>query len=59
MLHHIDEKDAADKIQEALERVYAEKKTLTRDVYGTAGTQAFADAVIAALNSEPSPPVAA
>jgi isocitrate dehydrogenase (NAD+) len=59
MLHHIDEKDAADKVQEALERVYTEKKTLTRDVYGTAGTQAFADAVIAALNSEPSPPVAA
>ena len=55
MLRHIDENHAADKVQEALERVYTEKKTLTRDVYGTAGTKAFADAVIASLASEPSP----
>ncbi len=51
MLHHIDETDAADKVQKALEHVYSEKKTLTRDVYGTAGTKAFADAVIAALEA--------
>ena len=49
MLRHIDESNAADKVQRALERVYLEKKTLTRDVHGTAGTEAFADAVIAAL----------
>ena len=49
MLHHIDETEAANKIQTALEKVYAEKTTLTRDVGGTAGTRAFADAVIAAL----------
>src|SRR5579884_2345807 len=49
MLRHMDEDAAADKIQSALEKVYAEKKTLTRDVGGTAGTKAFADAVIAAL----------
>jgi isocitrate dehydrogenase (NAD+) len=49
MLHHIDEKDAADRLQAALESVYTEGKTLTRDVGGTAGTSAFADAVIAAL----------
>ena len=30
-------------------QVYVEKKTLTRDVHGTAGTQAFANAVLAAL----------
>ena len=42
---------AADKVQAALEHVYSEKKTLTRDVYGTAGTKAFADAVLAALDS--------
>jgi isocitrate dehydrogenase (NAD+) len=49
MLHHIDEKRAADRLQAALESVYTEGKTLTRDVGGTAGTSAFADAVIAAL----------
>ncbi|HZD76497.1 MAG TPA: isocitrate/isopropylmalate dehydrogenase family protein [Acidobacteriaceae bacterium] len=49
MLHHIDESAAADKIQAALDKVYAEKTTLTRDVGGTAGTQAFANAILAAL----------
>ena len=49
MLRHIDESDAADKVQRAMEHVYSQRKTLTRDVGGTAGTRAFADAVIAAL----------
>jgi len=49
MLHHINEDAAADKVQAALEAVYTEGKTLTRDVGGTAGTKAFADAVIAKL----------
>ena len=49
MLRHIDENQAADRVQAALEHVYTEKKTLTRDVGGTAGTKAFADAVVAAL----------
>jgi isocitrate dehydrogenase (NAD+) len=49
MLHHIGESDAANKIQAAMDKVYAEKTTLTRDVGGTAGTQAFANAIIAAL----------
>jgi isocitrate dehydrogenase (NAD+) len=49
MLRHIGESEAADRVQAALERVYTEKKTLTRDVGGTAGTSAFADAVVAAL----------
>jgi isocitrate dehydrogenase (NAD+) len=49
MLRHIDEAAAADKLMAALEKVYTEKKTLTRDVGGSAGTRAFADAVIAAL----------
>jgi isocitrate dehydrogenase (NAD+) len=47
MLRHIDEEAAANKIQTALEKTYSAKKTLTRDVGGQAGTQAFADAVIA------------
>ena len=49
MLHHIEEVDAANRIQTAMDKVYAEKTTLTRDVGGTAGTQAFANAVLAAL----------
>jgi isocitrate dehydrogenase (NAD+) len=49
MLHHIDEPAAANKIQAALDKVYAEKISLTRDVGGTAGTQAFANAILAAL----------
>jgi len=49
MLRHIDEVAAADRIQSALDKVYGEGKTLTRDVGGTAGTQAFANAILAAL----------
>ena len=49
MLRHLDEDAAADKVQTALEKVYEEKKTLTRDVGGSSGTKAFADAVIKAL----------
>jgi isocitrate dehydrogenase (NAD+) len=49
MLRHIDEPAAADKVQRAIETVYAERKTLTRDVGGTAGTSQFADAVLAAM----------
>jgi isocitrate dehydrogenase (NAD+) len=55
MLHHIDEADAANRLQAAIETVYTEGKTLTRDVGGSAGTNAFADAIIAALEA----PVAA
>jgi len=49
MLHHIDEPATAELVQKALEAVYAEGKTLTKDVGGTSGTKAFASAVIAAL----------
>ena len=49
MLHHIDEAEAANRIQAALDKVYAEKTALTRDVGGTAGTQAFANAMLAAI----------
>ena len=49
MLRHIDEDATADRIQHALESVYAEGKTLTRDVGGQAGTRAFADALLGAL----------
>ena len=49
MLRHLDEEAAADKVHKALETVYAEGKTLTRDVGGHAGTSQFADAVLAAM----------
>jgi isocitrate dehydrogenase (NAD+) len=49
MLRHIDEAETADRVQKALEAVYTEGKTLTKDVGGTSGTKAFADAVVAAL----------
>jgi isocitrate dehydrogenase (NAD+) len=49
MLDHLGEKTAAERIQNALERVYRQGKHTTRDVGGKAGTEEFADAVIAAL----------
>ena len=51
MLHHIHEKETAERIQTALEKVYADGKVLTKDVGGTSGTSAFADAVIAAMET--------
>ena len=39
------------RVQKALETVYSERKTLTRDVGGTAGTTQFADAVLAAMSA--------
>ena len=49
MLRHLDEAAAADAIQAALEHVYSEGKTLTRDVGGKSGTAEFKEAVLAAL----------
>lgn len=49
MLRHLDEGGAADRIQRALETVYGERKTLTRDVGGAASTREFTEAVLAAL----------
>jgi isocitrate dehydrogenase (NAD+) len=51
MLRHINEFATAERVQAGLERVYAEGKTLTRDVGGTSGTSAFADAVVAAMEA--------
>ncbi len=49
MLHHIDEPATAARVQTALEHVYTEGKTLTRDVGGSSGTRAFTEAVLASL----------
>ena len=49
MLDYLGERKAAERISAALLTVYTEGKHVTRDVGGTAGTQEFTDAVIAAL----------
>jgi isocitrate dehydrogenase (NAD+) len=49
MLAHIGERDAARRMQNAIERVYAAAKHLTGDVGGRAGTNEFTDAVIAEI----------
>jgi isocitrate dehydrogenase (NAD+) len=51
MLRHLGEIQTADRVQSAMEAVYSERKHVTKDVGGSAGTNEFADAVIAALES--------
>jgi isocitrate dehydrogenase (NAD+) len=51
MLRHLNEVEAADRIQTALEKTYKEKKHLTRDVGGSAHTSEFTDAVIANMEA--------
>lgn len=52
MLDYIDEPDTSTRVQKALEHVYSEGKTLTRDVGGQSGTKAFAEAIIAAMEAQ-------
>jgi len=49
MLDHLGDHKAARRIERALRTVYREGRHLTRDVGGTATTEQFTDAVIAAL----------
>jgi len=49
MLDHLGERSAARRIEAALKKVYSEAKHTTGDVGGTASTEQFTDAVIAAL----------
>jgi isocitrate dehydrogenase (NAD+) len=49
MLDYLNEGPTAARITIAMDKVYAEKKSLTRDVGGKATTTEFTDAVIAAL----------
>jgi isocitrate dehydrogenase (NAD+) len=49
MLRHVGEREAAGRIYAALCRVYQEKRFLTRDVGGQAGTSEFTAAIIAAM----------
>src|SRR5690606_36394633 len=49
MLNHIGQRNAADRVKAAYNAVLAEGRSLTRDLGGTAGTEQFADAVIATM----------
>ena len=49
LLNHIGESHGSQRIEQALWKVYREGKHLTRDLGGSASTQQFTDAVIAAL----------
>ena len=49
MLIHLGEMDAANRLQSAVEKVYARRENVTPDVGGSAGTAGFTDAVIAHL----------
>jgi isocitrate dehydrogenase (NAD+) len=52
LLLHLGEDEAAERLRRAIFAVYAEGKTLTRDVGGQAGTTEFADAVVRQLESK-------
>ena len=49
MLAHLGEREAAVRLQKAIEGVYADGKSRTRDVGGAASTEEFTDAVIGRL----------
>jgi len=49
MLAHLGERDASQKLQKALQSVYAEGTRLTGDVGGSASTFQFTEAVIGKL----------
>ncbi len=50
MLRYLNERDAAERIETAMFKVFDEGKIRTRDIGGDAKTSEFADAVIAAMN---------
>ena len=50
MLVHIEERQAAEKIGNAMLKVFAEGKVRTRDIGGSATTNEFAEAIISAMN---------
>jgi isocitrate dehydrogenase (NAD+) len=50
MLRHLGQPGAADRVERALRDVIAQGETVTYDLGGTAGTAAFADAIIRRLD---------
>jgi len=51
MLKYLNEREAAERIEKAMLRVFEEGKVRTRDIGGTAKTAEFADAIIAAMKN--------
>ncbi|HET7829231.1 MAG TPA: isocitrate/isopropylmalate dehydrogenase family protein [Candidatus Limnocylindrales bacterium] len=51
MLRHLGEQDAAERVENALRETIAEGRTVTYDLGGSAGTAAFADAIIDRLGA--------
>ena len=49
MLRHLGERDAAQKIEQAMLKVFSEGNTRTRDIGGHAGTMEFAEAIMSAF----------
>jgi isocitrate dehydrogenase (NAD+) len=49
MLRHLGEREAADRLENAMMEVFEEGKVRTRDIGGTARTTEFADAIIAKM----------
>src|ERR1041385_3338775 len=49
MLYHINERTAAVRIEKAVNKIIQERKTVTRDLGGSASTTEFTDAIIAVL----------
>jgi isocitrate dehydrogenase (NAD+) len=56
MLRHLGHPDVAERVEHALREVVAEGRTVTYDLGGTAGTSAFADAIISQLAAAPAVP---
>lgn len=52
MLDHLKEQDAAKRLRAAVEAVYGERKHVTQDAGGKAGTAEFTGAVISALSGQ-------
>jgi isocitrate dehydrogenase (NAD+) len=50
LLRHIGEREAADRVENAMLAVFEEGEIRTRDIGGTANTAEFADAIIAKMN---------
>src|SRR3712207_2418983 len=49
MLRYLDEREAADRVERAMLKVFADGQVRTRDIGGTAKTAEFADAIIQAM----------
>ena len=50
MLRHLGERDAAEKVEAAMLKVFEEGKVRTRDIGGESNTTEFADAIIAGMH---------